>query len=181
MMQCEHCHFENTEKNLYCKRCGAPLPVFIPYHPSIEDYISSPLMRQGYYPFMYHRRSKKKALRLFRTAFYFSVALPITVFGLISTFSIIGSDTTVACAAFITTLGVVAGSTMTYRRVRNRESHLHWGSFLLCVMGITSVAFLAFCGEIAFIPDATSKPMGIALTCGIITIYGFMLEGVALW
>ena len=182
MMQCAHCHFENTEKNLYCKQCGAPLPVLVPYDPSIEDYISSPFAEEErFYPFIYQHRPKKNAFFLFRTTFYFAVALPITVFGLIGFFSTIGTDAPVTYAALAVTFGVVAASTSAYRRARTREPHLSWGSFLLWAMGITSGAFLAFCSEIAFIPDATTKPPGIALTCGIIIIYGVLLEGVSLW
>lgn len=182
MMLCEHCHFENTEKNLYCKRCGAPLPVLVPYYPHVEDYISSPFTEEEhFYPFIYQRRPKKNAFFLFRTTFYFVIALPITVFGLIGIFSTIGTDAPVTYAALAVTFGVVAASTTAYRRARTRAPRLSWGSFLLWVMATTSGAFLAFCSEIAFIPNATTKPLGVALTCGIITIYGILLEGVSLW
>ncbi|HEY7419808.1 MAG TPA: hypothetical protein VH593_31815 [Ktedonobacteraceae bacterium] len=182
MMQCKHCHFENTEKNLYCKRCGSPLPVLVPYYPTIEDYISSPLSQEeSYYPFIYQRHPKKSVFFFFRTTFYFAVALPITVFGLIGFFSTIGTNATVTYAALAVTFSVVAVSTTAYRRTRTRVPYLSWGSFLIWVTGTTSGAFLAFCGEIAALPNATTKPLGVALTCGIITIYGTLLECVSLW
>ncbi len=131
MMLCEHCHFENTEKNLYCKRCGAPLPVLVPYYPHVEDYISSPFTEEEhFYPFIYQRRPKKNAFFLFRTTFYFVIALPITVFGLIGIFSTIGTDAPVTYAALAVTFGVVAASTTAYRRGGGRAPPGLWGGII---------------------------------------------------
>ena len=182
-MHCEHCNFVNAEKNLYCKRCGAPLPVLVPYHPSIEDYISPPQMPLQAQPFhfIFHPRPKTNFLKVIRTVFYFAIALPIVLFGLLSALSTHGSDSSTVCLALLASMAVLCASMIMFYRARSREQRLNWSGFILWIMGITTSAFLAFCIEIAAIPDSINKPMGVGLTCSLIMFYGLALECIALW
>jgi hypothetical protein len=183
IMQCEHCNFENAEKNLYCKRCGAPLPVLVPYHPSIEDYISPPqtLPQTLPYHFIYYPRPKTSPLKILRAVFFFVIALPVVLFGLLSGLLNMGSDTQTVCLTLLAAGAVLCASTVMFYRARHREQRLGWSGFILWVAGATTSAFLAFCIEVAALPDMVDRSLGVAVTCSIIMCYGLALEGIALW
>jgi hypothetical protein len=188
-MQCEHCNFDNVGKNLFCQRCGAPLPILIPYEPSIEDYVSPPsedyeTLTTPANVHYYHPLLKKikisNTFKLIRSLFFFLVALPLTSFGIFSTFSAIGSDTRTVCSAFFLVIGVTAGSIITFYRTRHRYTYLRWPSFIFAVIGATFGAFIAFCFEIAVLSDGISTRTGTIIACSIVTLYGLILEGIAL-
>jgi hypothetical protein len=183
IMQCEHCNFENAEKNLYCKRCGAPLPVLVPYHPSIEDYISPPqtLPQTLPYHFIYYPRPRTSPLKVLRAIFFFVIALPIVLTGLISGLVNVGNDTQTVCLTLLAAVAVVCASTLLFYRACYRRQYLGWSGFILGVAGVTTGAFLAFCLEIAAIPDLINKSLETTVACSIIMLYGLALESIALW
>jgi hypothetical protein len=183
IMQCEHCNFENAEKNLYCKRCGAPLPVLVPYHPSIEDYISPPqtLPKTLPYHFIYYPRPRTSPLKVMRAVFFFVVALPVVLMGLIGGLVNTGTDMQTVCLTFLAAVAVLCASTLLFYRARHRHQHLGWSGFMLGVAGVTTSAFLAF-EVLAGIPDVlNNKSLSTTVACSIIMLYGLALEGVALW
>jgi hypothetical protein len=183
IMQCEHCNFENAEKNLYCKRCGAPLPVLVPYHPSIKDYISPPqtLPKTLPYHFIYYPRPKLGLLKVLRAIFFFVIALPIVLIGLISGLVNVGTDTQTVCLTLLAAVAVLCASTLLFYRAHHRKQNLGWSGFILGIAGATTSAFLAF-EVIAGIPDVlNNKSLGTTVACSIIMLYGLVLEGIALW
>lgn len=182
-MQCEHCNFENAEKNLYCKRCGAPLPVLVPYHPSIEDYISPPqtLPKTPPYHFIYYPRPRTSPLKVLRAIFFFVIALPIVLVGLLAGLYTTGSDTQTVCLTFLAAAAVFCVSAVMFYRARHRKQRLGWSGFILGVAGATTGAFLAFSLEITAIPDLINKSLETTVACSIIMLYGLALEGIALW
>src|SRR5579884_713437 len=157
IMQCEHCNFENAEKNLYCKRCGAPLPVLVPYHPSIEDYISPPqtLPKTLPYHFIYYPRPRTSPLKVTRAVFFFVIALPFVLMGLIGGMFNLGQDTPTVCLTFLSAFAVLCASTLLFYRARQRKQHLDWSGFILGIAGVTTSAFLAF-EMMAAIPAVTT-------------------------
>lgn len=183
IMQCEHCNFENAEKNLYCKRCGAPLPVLVPYHPSIEDYISPPqtLPKTLPYHFIYYPRPKTRPLKVVRAVFFFVIALPVVLIGLIGGMVNMGHDTPTVCLTLLAAIAVLCASTLMFYRARHRKQQLGWSGFILGIAGATTCAFLAF-EIIAGSSDVTNNTsLATAVACSIIMLYGLALEGVALW
>lgn len=118
---------------------------------------------------------------MLRAVFYFAIALPITLFGLLSGLSTLGSDTPIVFVALVVTSCCLLMSIRLFSRRQNWGRHLHWSSFILATIGATMGAFLAFCLEIILLPDGIDKPLGTAITCCIITLYGLALEGLALW
>ena len=92
-----------------------------------------------------------------------------------------GDDTQTVCLTLLAAVAVLCASTLIFYRARHRKQYLSWSSFILWVAGTTASAFLAFCIEIAAIPDIINRSLGVAVTCSIIMFYGLALEGIALW
>jgi hypothetical protein len=191
-MQCEHCNYANYEDILYCKRCGAPLPVLVPYHPTIEDYISPP-ESQYRLPIQFEQTiyytsitssstsNSPSTFNVVRALFFFVITIPLTSFGVFSTFSSFGSDTRTVSIASLVVISFSSGSIFLFVRTRHHRPRLHWGSFLYAFFGATIAACMAFCIEVATLTEGTSTQIGTAIACGILTCYGLTLEGIALW
>lgn len=188
-MQCEHCNYANHEDILYCKRCGAPLPVLVPYHPTIEDYISPPESQYRlpvrYEQTIYYTSTSTTTVsptfNVVRAFFFFVVAIPLTAFGTFSTFSSFGSDARTVYIGLFVVISFSSGSIFLFLRTRQHRPRLHWGSFLYAFFGTTIGAGMAFCIEVATLTEGTSTQIGTAIACGILTCYGLALEGIALW
>lgn len=187
MMQCEKCKYANKSNTVYCQRCGAPLPILVPYHPSIEDYISPPEAQfplknsQELSVYYVPKEKPRPAFTPLRTIFFFMIAIPLTSFGIFSTFSCFGSDTKTVCLAFFAVTGINSASIILFFRTRRHQSHLRWSAFLLAFLGTTLGAFILFCLEVAAFNDGTGSQTGTAIACSILTLYGLSLEGIALW
>lgn len=116
-----------------------------------------------------------------RAVFFFVIALPVVLMGLIGGMLNIGTDTQTVCLIFLAAVAVLCASTLLFYRARHRKQHLGWSGFILGVASTTTSAFLTF-EIIAANPDVmNNKSLGVTVACSIIMLYGLALEGIALW
>ncbi|MBE3559622.1 MAG: hypothetical protein IMW89_10400 [Ktedonobacteraceae bacterium] len=189
MGQFSHYDSESGDTNPFCEDNNAPLHVLVPYQPAEEDYTSPPnaalhLFEPLQQPAAPPPAKSSTQLRAFRALFYFAVALPITLLGLLILCTTFGSDTRTVAIALFFMLGILSTSMMIYFRMRTHKPRLQKTTFLLLLVVATFTSFLLFCLQIAFIPDiphsSAALKLSTGITGGIIMCYGFLLQMIAL-
>ncbi len=184
-MYCPRCNAINYGNSAYCSNCGsllrssetdAPMPVR-----EHVSYGENSVYQQQMQPMFAAPVVRWTAFRIFRSIFYFVIALPITLFGVLGTLIFAGNSSHIATGiALFLGLCVLASSIVVFYRARIFSPRLGVWQFIWSIAGATFSIFALLILEQTFLPEWSHQQFGSMLFGLFVLLYGIVLSLLAL-
>lgn len=196
-MLCPQCHFQNTEANPYCERCGTYLQpsteatqtyiqTSIPPPPPLRDYSAPPSYaspgQSNLFPQqnMPYPPSKITGFNVLRRIIYF-LAIFIAAFGLSGTMNYLiivpGSNSAGATIGVVLGLCSLVGGVVVFRALRYRVPQLRWWLYLVLLFAAIGVLLLMLTSS-----ALTSSTRLANISIGVvILLFGVVVAALSFW
>ncbi len=182
-MYCPRCNAINYGNSAYCANCGSLLRSSETDSPVRESvsYGEYSAYQQQALPVFIVPSVRWTAFRIFRSIFYFVIALPITIFGVLGTLIFAGNSSHIATGiALFLGLCVLASSIVVFYRARIFNPRLGVWQFIWSIAGATFSLFALLILEQTFLSDWSHQQLGSMLFGLFVLLYGIVLSLLAL-